>query len=293
MSLFDDPIYKTYLESIAPKTMMFTLWDVGHGLSIWIKTPNGHNHWIDAGWYPDTGFCPSQHVREQYGETQLDFLIISHPDLDHLHNLPEIVNYLGVPRVFCHNKSLPNEDKYGSETFDYQRVYKSLDERFNTPITEAISPCNPEYNGGITIKTANLLYQPGMSCNDTSVVAFYAYAGWLFIIPGDIEATGWEKLWSQYSATFQPLINGATYKILVAPHHGRPSAYSQHMIDVIKPNLVLISDEHGQEPTDPRFRTKPIGIQYKNVTEKFFTTKTGGRMQFKITSDGKCTFDQQ
>lgn len=29
-------------------SMMFTLWDVGHGLCIWIKTPNGHNHMIDA-----------------------------------------------------------------------------------------------------------------------------------------------------------------------------------------------------------------------------------------------------
>lgn len=70
------------------KVMMFTLWDVGHGLSIWIKTPNGHNHWIDAGWYPETDFCPAHHVRHHYGETKLDYLIISHPDADHRQNFP-------------------------------------------------------------------------------------------------------------------------------------------------------------------------------------------------------------
>ena len=26
--------------------LVFTLWDVGHGVSIWIRTPNGSNHWI-------------------------------------------------------------------------------------------------------------------------------------------------------------------------------------------------------------------------------------------------------
>lgn len=293
MSLVTDDIYKAYLESVKPKQMMLTLWDVGHGLSIWIKTPKGHNHWIDAGWYPDTDFCPAQHVREQYGETSLDFLIISHPDLDHVHNLPEIIEHLGMPRVFCRNPSLPTDLKYGSATLDYQIAYKKLDDTFYLPVLEVTSPYNPNHNGGITVVTSHLNYAPGMSINDTSVVALYAYAGWLFVMPGDIEATGWERLWTLYSTTFRQLIDNATYKILVAPHHGRTSAYSQLMMDVINPNLVLISDEHGQEPTDPRFRTNPTGILYKNVTEKFFTTKTGGRMQFKITSDGKCDFDQQ
>jgi len=38
----------------------FTLWDVGHGLAIWIKTPSGHNHWIDAG--KEGEFSPSAHA---------------------------------------------------------------------------------------------------------------------------------------------------------------------------------------------------------------------------------------
>ena len=29
------------------RKLMFTLWDVGHGVALWIKTPNDSNHWID------------------------------------------------------------------------------------------------------------------------------------------------------------------------------------------------------------------------------------------------------
>lgn len=293
MPVVNDALLRAVFEATKPKPLMFTLWDVGHGLSIWIKTPNGHNHWIDAGWYPDTNFCPAKHVREQYGETQLDFLIISHPDSDHVHNLPEIIEHLGVPRIFCRNPSLPADLKYGSATLDYQIAYKQLDEASCFPVLQATSPYNPDYNGGITVVTSYLDYTSGMSINDTSVVAMYAYAGWLFIMPGDLEASGWEGLWTLHSVAYKQLIDTATYRILVAPHHGRSSAYSQHMMDVIKPNLVLISDEYGQEPTDPRFRTNPLGIAFKGAQVKFFSTKTGGRMQFKIDGEGICTFDQQ
>ncbi|MGD9872859.1 MAG: ComEC/Rec2 family competence protein [Kiritimatiellia bacterium] len=274
------------------KQMMFTLWDVGHGLSIWIKTPNGHNHWIDAGWYPDTNFSPSKHVKDHYGETQLDLLIISHPDMDHLHNLPEIVKHLGEPRVFCRNKSVRDAEKYGSATLDYQMVYRNLDQKYNAPVSIAASPFDAGYNGGITVKTRYLNYVTDMSINDSSVVAFYGYAGWLFVLPGDIESTGWGNLWKQYSEIFQPLISGAKYKILVAPHHGRSSGYSDAMMNTLSPNLVLISDKYGKEPTDSRFRDNPKGISYQDNLVKYFTTKTGGRMQFTIKDDGTCNFTQ-
>ena len=53
------------MSSVIPTPMahgrlLFTLWDVGHGVSIWINMPNGSNHWIDLGRTPE--FSPSRHV---------------------------------------------------------------------------------------------------------------------------------------------------------------------------------------------------------------------------------------
>ncbi len=290
MSLFNDPVYKAYLESIAPKPMMFTLWDVGHGLSIWIKTPSGHNHWIDAGWNSEPAFCPAEHVKTVYKESALDFLVISHPDQDHIQGLPGIVANLGKPRVLLRNKALPDIDKFGSGTLTYQIVYKDLDTQYTSPVIQ--SPCDPAFNGGVTVKHAHLDYSEGMKINDTSVVVFYSYEGWLFICPGDIEDSGWAKFWAKYSATFNPIIAAAKWKVLVAPHHGRTSAYSQDMIDTLKPNLILISDEHGLEPTDSRFREKASGLTLHGEFAKYYTTKLGGRIQFKIHTGGNYLFSQ-
>lgn len=270
--------------------MMFTLWDVGHGLSIWISTPNGQNHWIDAGKNNDTDFCPAAHVKNNYGVDELDYLIISHPDSDHLHNLPNIIKHLGRPKTLRRNSSLPDREKYGEGTLEYQKIFKQLDKDYtHTPAWEK-NPRNPDYNGGVTVKADNLSWRDGIGINNTSIVMFYSYAGWLFVCPGDVEEAGWNELWPQAKKDFQPLLDAAEYIILVAPHHGRSSGYCKEMMDTVNPHLVLISDKYGKEPTDSKFRDNPQSLLLDGKMTKFLSTKTSGRIQFSVHSDGKASY---
>lgn len=274
--------------------MTFILWDVGNGLSIWIKTPNGHNHWIDAGSNNGNDFSPAKHVYENHKERNIDYLIISHPHKDHIENLPDLVGYFGKPRVLCRNRSLPANEKYGHEQFEYQKVYKSLDIEFNNPISHdaPISPQNSDYNGGIEITNGNLDYYDGIASNNTSVVVFYYYADHLFVCPGDIEPAGWIDLWAEESENFSPIIEKAKHRILVAPHHGRESGYSQEMMDAINPHLVLIADKWGGGETDRRYRENPLGLDLNGSKEKYKSTKTDGRLKFTIREDGVKTFTE-
>lgn len=264
----------------------FTLWDVGHGLAIWIKTPAGHNHWIDAGENSDTDFSPAERVANYWGERQLDYLIISHPDADHIGGLPDVIQHLGKPKVLTRNKSLPDNEKYGKQDREYQKVFAELDRSYNSPVLPELNPTNPDYNGGITIKTGSLQYSEVSKGNDTSVVAMYFFDDWLFVFPGDIEPSGWVALWKKKSEAFLKLIDSAKIRILVAPHHGRSSGYSQEMINAIQPHLVLISDKYGQQPTDDRFRQKPLGLNIDGEVTKFLSTKTSGRIRVEYENGG-------
>jgi competence protein ComEC len=272
------------------KNFSFTLWDVGHGLAIWIKTPAGHNHWVDAGQNAETDFSPAERVANYWRESKLDYLIISHPDADHIGGLPDVIHYLGKPRVLSRNKSIPDDEKYGSEDREYQKVFAELDKTYNSPVMTEHSPTNPDYNGGINIKTGSLDYNEVTKINDTSIVALYLLDSWLFVCPGDIEPIGWEKLWEKKKQEFSELINDADVRILVAPHHGRASGYSQEMIDTIQPHLVLISDKYGQQPTDGRFRQKPLGLGIDGEETKFLSTKTSGRIRF-VYENGSWKID--
>ena len=101
--------------------LVFTLWDVGHGISIWIQTPSGAHHWIDLGKTPE--FSPSEYVGRRYGVTKIDYLIVSHPDQDHLEDLPNFKQTFGDPRLLLRNKTLPTQEIFWAT---YVRIPKYI-----------------------------------------------------------------------------------------------------------------------------------------------------------------------
>jgi len=92
------------------------------------------------------------------------------------------------------------------------------------------------------------------------------------------------------------------------------------MFDHVKPHLTLISDKKAKALTCGSFRTRPLGLEYDlgtgelensektfarnlfrntepstgllsllaNTTKKFISTKTQGRVQFRIDNLGNC-----
>lgn len=276
--------------------MAFTLWNVGHGIAIWIATPNGKHHWIDLGRNDD--FSPSEHVHKQHGVNAVDYLIISHPDQDHLADLPSFIESFGEPRILRRNKTLPPAEKYGSGGREYQRKFKSMDTRFTKSVAVDEDPQQPSVNGGIEYVIKHVPYRragivdPAIAGNDTSVVVALLYAGVLFVCPGDIHALGWKELWSTHEDEYMALFRRAKWRFLVAPHHGRKSAYCAEMMEAVSPHLVFISDVWGQAETDSRYQTKPVGVHVESEDRKYYSTKQLGRVRVDVESGGQCRINQ-
>lgn len=288
MNLYNTILTGAYENCHRVNTMTFTLWDTGHGLSIWIKTPNGHNHWIDAGKNED--FSPSEHVYRVHGERSLDYLILSHPDRDHIADLPNMMHYFDGPKVLRRNRTIP------AYVYDESSSCKQIFASFNSDYAHGVdwneNPRNAQVNGGVEIETGCLDYNLAGSINNSSVVALYYYAGYLFVCPGDIGPNGWNTLWTKESGVFSSLLNKALRRILIAPHHGRDTAYCTEMMDCINPHLVIIADKWGAGTTDGRYRQNPIGLNLNGINEKYKSTKTTGRMKFTIREDGAMTFSE-
>lgn len=269
------------------------IWDVGHGFAAWIKTPAGQHHWIDAGAKSD--FSPAEHAvkRGYIKKGQLDYLIISHSDSDHLTELPELIANLGEPRILRRNKSIPQEFKFGKgQLLDFQAVYKSLDERYNTDVRWEESPTNSVYNGGVEIKTCHLDSPQVVNSNNYSVVALYKYKGTLIIFPGDIEDSGWQEIERLVRSDWGPIVRNSNFRFLVAPHHGRPSGYSDAMMDFFSPHVCIVCDGYGKGETDARFRNNPLGVTWNGQQTKYLTTKTSGRVLIKVQDSGNIELDQ-
>lgn len=276
-------------------SLYFTLWDVGHGVSIWIVVPSGATHWIDLGRTPE--FSPSLHVRNSYNVSEVDYLIISHPDKDHLDDLSFFLQAFGDPRALQRNKTLPDQEMFGDGGLDYQQAFRNIHTRFTASIEYEESPMNPAFNGGVEYAIHNLSHGYDqhdniIAGNDTSVVVMLYYQGVVLICPGDIEPRGWTELWGLHGANYLEMLEKSRIRILIAPHHGRASSYSKEMMDVVNPHAVIISDVWGQSETHPAFRESPLGISWPDGVRRFYSTKRKGRIQIEVASNGVLRMDQ-
>jgi len=259
------------------------VWDVGHGLAITLRMPNGDIHWIDLGKTED--FSPSEHMHDNYSVEKVKYLIITHPDKDHLSDLPMFIEKFGYPVALNRNSTIPEIERYGSGELDYQKVLKALETKLNIKVAWDQSPQNPENNGGIDIFTASNDYKEGeIDGNNASAVIFVKYSKFLFVCPGDLEPNGWEAFYASNEIEILNAIDNTDLRILVAPHHGRKSGYSEHMMEVLKPNAVVISDIWGDSDTHPSYYSKPVGITFTDrEVRKYYSTKRGGRVRIEVT----------
>lgn len=280
------------------KECTVVFWDVQHGHSTYIKTPNNRHIVVDLGTGDlskrDKEFSPLLHLRRSYKVKQLDYVIITHPHLDHI---DDILNFdLFKPKVFNRPKNISNEDimldvrekdKPKFEKYcEINNRYKGLvqDDSFE-------NPSNPDNWGGLKIQS----FEP-KSCNKNgynnhSIILVLEYAQTKIIIPGDNEKCSFEELMK--SSKFKNAVKGAD--ILLAPHHGRESGYFLDFVTLVNPNITVVSDgKYCDTSANKRYSSKSNGwlVHRKNkasIRRKCLTTNSDGEIlaKFGFNSDSK------
>ena len=158
----------------------------------------------------------SRTCKKKYDESQIDCLIVSHPDLDHISSIDRFLKALGNPKVLLCNYSLKEEDFSGDSKV--KETLLSLVSKYNTPAKQ--SPLSSENNGGVEFLNLYNNRENVLDVNDSSVFVMCKYMGQSFIFPGDISDKGWKTLWNNNQDIISNFIKNTTV-ILTAPHHGR------------------------------------------------------------------------
>jgi competence protein ComEC len=90
----------------APKTLDFYTIDVEGGKSVLIVSPSGESMLFDAGWpqSPNRESSVDRIVEtvKAAGVKQIDYLVISHFDVDHLGDVPQLVSKIPVLHIYDH-----------------------------------------------------------------------------------------------------------------------------------------------------------------------------------------------
>lgn len=213
--------------------------DVGQGDSILIMAPKG-NVLIDAG--DESAEDALRSYLDSMKIEKIDYLILTHPDADHIGSADMVVNTYSVGSVV-------------SEPYTYTtktQTYKNLENAIETHSVTTIDPSpNDVYSLGdlhMTILAPLDTYKDDK--NNNSIVVRLDYGETSFMMTGDAEKKSEKAMVEQYGLSGKLRCN-----VLKVGHHGSTTSTSDDFLSSVKPQIAIISCGKGNKFGHPKQET--------------------------------------
>lgn len=271
------------------KSVKFIFWDVQHGNSIYICSPNQRHIVIDLGTgsYGKRGeFSPLKHLKSQYNVQQIDYMIITHPHIDHINDIFNFDEF--HPHVLCRPKHLEKNPIIEKAIYDAKeklKKYFEISELYNAPLASdnPYNPANPANYGGMIIKIFSPNKTSQSNINNHSIVTFFMFAGFKILIPGDNEPPSWNEL--KEDRNFLDATKNVD--VLLAPHHGRKRGFESEIMGHFNPRITIISDGRfcDSSATDSYSKISrgwSVFNKYSEENRKCLTTRNDGVIRVEI-----------
>ncbi len=259
------------------KLATMTVWDVQLGLSVHVKAPNGKYIVIDLGTGTHESGNSSPLTKRRYDN--IAYMIITHPHLDHI---DDILNFdLNSPKILHRAKSLSNDEVMkGVRYCDRAKFekYCEINNRYSSPVTlqDENYTGNPDNYGGLDIQTFSTSDCDYSNFNNFSTITVFTLSMVKIVVCGDNETESLDILMNRRG--FKSAIENAD--VLVAPHHGRESAYHSGFVSLVNPRITIISDtEKTDTSASDRYSCMSRGLNVDGQTRKCLTTRKDGNIK--------------
>lgn len=259
--------------------MKFEILNVEHGFAAYALANDGSVLLFDCGHAPTCG--PSDYLSAQ-GIRAIRRLFITHYDEDHIGDLPNVWRSLSI-EVLTRNPSLTSTQLRRLKPPPLSAAMKVLlgmiDSYTGEVSNEQLEP------SGIRVCTFYNTYPTFTDTNNLSLLTFLDVGPVSFVLPGDLERSGWLALLT--NSQVRQLLEHVN--VFVASHHGRESGYCREVFDYCRPSLVVMSDgpveydtqrmasAYGQHATGEWFN-KGSGKEWRKVV----TTRNDGHIYWQL-----------
>lgn len=245
--------------------------DVGKGDCILVQV-GAAAALIDTG-YEDTADEVLAYLGEQ-GVGQLDALVLTHYDKDHIGGLRPIAKALPVDAVL-----LPG---YVGADKNYGVTVATVDDLglAAQPVTEELTLALGEAR--VTIYPPGVAYVSDANGdegndNDASLVVALTCGDDAYLFAGDLEEEGIDAFLEAELGAFD---------VLKMPHHGEKSASTDELIDAVQPAIALITDGED-DPADKKVLKllRKAGVDtYRTSTDGTIVVESDGTGSYKVTT---------
>jgi len=220
--------------------------DVAQGDSVVIEFPDGQVYVVDS----HSSDRTIRFLREQ-GITEVDRLIVSHPHLDHIYGITEL---LTAEDIFIKQLWMSKYQHPGAYMLNftfkwmYHWMYHNPENRLHVPQEGDVLDI-----GGVKLHV--LAPPPGLDnttehhVNDASIVLKLVYGSFAMLLTGDAELPVWERmLRSKTEDEAQELLRADVLKV---SHHGSRTGTDAALLQRIAPQAAIISVGGGNRFDHP------------------------------------------
>ena len=259
--------------------LLLAVLDVGQADSIFIKTAAGRTMLVDAG----NEAADTQHVILPYlgkqGVTSLDYLVLTHPDQDHVGGMPALLD--GIP-VFAFVDSVQPGETNQSYLHTLQRVQsegmKAIKARRGRPDIDLGADTQVQILG----PEDPLLTTGSSPTNDNGVVLRLTYGGVSALLPADIGQEGEERLLAHR--------DNLRSQILKVAHHGSQSSSSTQLLEAVQPEIGLISVGAGNSYGHPN---RQLLQRLEKRSTAVYRTDLSGTIEVAVDGKGYSVTTQK
>jgi competence protein ComEC len=248
-----------------------TLLAVGAGQCAVVQPPSGRTVLVDAGSSSLTdlvGKCLGPFLRHTRC-TEVDTIVMSHGDYDHISAVEEVVRGYGVREVW----TSPQLVRHAAPGSQVQELLASLDRMERTP--RLLAPGDRTPLGRDT--SVEVLWPPpdarlSQTTNDACLVIRLTHAGRSILFPGDIQDLAMREL----------LRDPARLKsdVLVAAHHGSSESLTPAFVRAVDPQYIVSSND--RTPTN-----KQREFEHMIGNRLLYRTNRCGAITIVITREGE------
>jgi len=206
----------------------------GQGDCTLIVTPLNKRILIDGGGSEFGDFNVGESTLLPYlldrGGSKLDYIILTHFDLDHVQAAMYVMKNIKVDKVIT-SKQIENSEAY----LEFVSIVK--ERRINVSIVKAGDKINIEKNLCFDVLWPNegeFITENAM--NNNSIVCKLVYAKFNVLFTGDIEEIAEKKILELYENNLEVL----KCDVLKIAHHGSKSSSIEEFLNVVKPKVALI-----------------------------------------------------
>ena len=248
--------------------------DVGQGDAILIRTPSNQDVLVDSGPNNLVVDCLSKHL--PFWDKTIELAILTHPHADHMNGFLDVLKNYKVLSFATEN--LKNNSlgfKVLMESLKAQNIkirYVYLGDRFRFSDGVTINIVGPSKEFLANTSPDGVIGERNEFANVESLIKYGKFS---VLLTGDSQSSELDEILKQVQ-------NDKQVSVLQVPHHGSKTGLTDQILNVLNPNLAVISVGKNNKYGHPNPFTLDL-LKNKNIK----TLRTDENGDIEIISDGK------